>query len=196
MGSWYIINSLFKTIPPFYPQPNPPHVWVHACGGQRKSGDFLHLLSTFVLRKVTCFSHSVADSKLAGPQARLLVGVLGLQRHTPYPAFDLGSTQKSKHCAHWATRPHPNCLHFTDGQSKTQGNQTLDYNVPDEALKFHISCFLSGYNRKANPALKGSYNSLFRQPLSVPGRWAHRYSESTAGLQRPLNSIKLREGSM
>lgn len=66
--------------------------------------------------------------------------------------------------------PHPNCLHFTDAESKTQESQTFDYDVPVEALKFHISCFLSGYNTKANPALEGSYNSLFRQPVSVPGR--------------------------
>lgn len=152
-----------------------------------------HLFFLFCWRLQTSWSSSF--QKIPVSMACLLVGVLGLQRRTAYPAFDLGSRKKSKHCAHWATRPHPNCLHFTDGESKTQGNQTLDYNVPVEARKFHISCFLSGYNRKANPVLKRSYNSLFRQPLSVPGRWAHRVG-LTAGLQGPLNSIKLREGSM
>lgn len=153
-----------------------------------------HLFFSFCCRLQTSWPSSF--QKIPVSMALLLVGVLGLQRHTPYPAFDLGSRQKSKHCAHWATWPYPNCLHFTDAESKTQGNQTFDYDVPVEAVKFHISCFLSGYNIKANPALKGSHNSLFRQPVSVPGRWAHRYSESTAGLQRPLNSRKLRKSSM
>lgn len=53
------------------------------------------MVFSFCCRFQTSWSSS--SQKMPVSIARLLVGELGLQRHTPSPAFDLSSTQKSKH---------------------------------------------------------------------------------------------------